>query len=902
MANRYKNLIYSTAEYTHSYKGLRGVELNGSESIPSSASRLAYSENMYKDYSGDGSEVIESIPGYRNVVKYDESIHGMYCHRAANGGDYLLIHSGTNLRRHSMTELAGDSLTKVNPIATLSDSDSTGIQYGKNFYILDGSCITLVGTDGVAHKIDDSDAAPYIPTTYINGVYHEERNLLTRKFNEKYSISAPSLYYNATKGLKYSVTDFLNKKCAVVGIDSSVSGAIYIPSVVEISGVEYKVSEIGTYAFSENKKITEVYISEGITHVRAFAFYQCEQLTTLVLPDSLEIIESSAFSDCVRLVTVYLGEGLKELGISPFSYTVSLNEINYAFGESQFSVIANVESLSSKTKIYNSKYYPIKLSLPIKTEAAEITSVTVDDNNIEYTILTDNEGCPTDVILSFEKESDATGILVTISGKLKELYSDFNGSDKVGKINGYEAIVKCTIAEIFDGRLFLSGNPDLPCTVFYTDRNADAENGSLYVGKFNYFNDGSGGYRVKSLLAVRDMLAVFKDGDDGSGSIFYHKKETSDSGIVSIYPVAYVHSGISATGKSISFLDDPVFLSSEGLSALERENINYQRSIACRSHNVNYGLLKEDLSNADMCVWCGYLVIGVNGKIYLADSRATFMHSTGNMEYEWFFLNNIGAYSGDRAVYRYSDTPYNSYIVHPTKVGQITSQTLTYKSVDDNGVHHYFVLEGGKRYSVVLTDQMKDGNFVPATKFLSHGDLLIFSTDSTDICVFNNDRRGVAPERVRSKDDFDENEYNATMGNRIHPDFYNFAGHAATYVIRTSFDDCGIPHLTKNTVKKSLVIKASAYIGDAIACKVNTDKNGTCDVGSLPDNDVSFSDFFFNYAMWNGGKYTSYTLPEKEKAWIEKQMVLSAKEYSCPIAIYSITYRYTIKGRIKNNS
>jgi hypothetical protein len=272
------------------------------------------------------------------------------------------------------------------------------------------------------------------------------------------------------------------------------------------------------------------------------------------------------------------------------------------------------------------------------------------------------------------------------------------------------------------------------------------------------------------------------------------------------------------------------------------------------------------------------------------------------MEYEWFFLNNIGAYNDDHVVYRYSDTPYNSYIVHPTKVGQVTSQAITYKSVDSNGVYHYFVLEGGKRYSVVLTDQMKDGKFVPATRFLSHGDLLIFSTDSTSICVFNNDRRGVAPERVRNNEDFNESKYNATMGNRIHPDFYNFAGHAIPYVVRTSFDDCGIPHLTKNTVKKSLVIKASAYIGGTIACKVNTDKNGTFNVGTLPDNDVSFSDFFFNYAMWNGGKYTSYTLPEKEKAWIEKQVVLSAEEYSCPISIYSITYRYTIKGRIKNNA
>ena len=66
MANRYRNLIYSTAEYTHSYGGFKGVELNAG-SLISSTARLAYSQNMYKDYDGDGADVLESIPGFRSI-------------------------------------------------------------------------------------------------------------------------------------------------------------------------------------------------------------------------------------------------------------------------------------------------------------------------------------------------------------------------------------------------------------------------------------------------------------------------------------------------------------------------------------------------------------------------------------------------------------------------------------------------------------------------------------------------------------------------------------------------------------------------------------------------------------------------------------------------------------------
>ena len=79
MARLYKNLINSTAEYTRIYRGFRGIELNGSASITNPA-RLAYAENLYKDYDGDGSDVLESIPGYRRLLSCGKEIHGIYYH------------------------------------------------------------------------------------------------------------------------------------------------------------------------------------------------------------------------------------------------------------------------------------------------------------------------------------------------------------------------------------------------------------------------------------------------------------------------------------------------------------------------------------------------------------------------------------------------------------------------------------------------------------------------------------------------------------------------------------------------------------------------------------------------------------------------------------------------------
>ena len=41
-------------------------------------------------------------------------------------------------------------------------------------------------------------------------------------------------------------------------------------------------------------------------------------------------------------------------------------------------------------------------------------------------------------------------------------------------------------------------------------------------------------------------------------------------------------------------------------------------------------------------------------------------------------------------------------------------------------------------------------------------------------------------------------------------------------------------------------------------------------------------------------------LKEREKGWIEKEMSFYSDEYSSPFGIYSVTFRFAIKGKIKN--
>ena len=336
--------------------------------------------------------------------------------------------------------------------------------------------------------------------------------------------------------------------------------------------------------------------------------------------------------------------------------------------------------------------------------------------------------------------------------------------------------------------------------------------------------------------------------------------------------------------------------------ALNRENINYQRNVVCRSHNVNYALLKEDLSRVSLCEWLGYLVLGIDGKVFLADSRAIFTHPSGSREYEWFYLNGVGAYSGDFGGYMYSFDSYADAIAHPYQGGEPAAYEMVYSATDNDGNTYYYVTAAETKYHVIPTEERYEGTFQPATTFISHDKLLFFTTDDGHVCVFNNDKRGVAPDSIKSLPDYDEEEYAYMMGNRIHPIFYSFAGHAPEYIIKTGLDDCGIPHLTKKTVKKSLVIKTKSYQPDAIECEVKADGNDPLYIGCLPPASLGFEDFNFIYTPWYVSRYTASVLPEHEKSWIEKQLILYSCTYASPISVYSISYRYTIKGKIKNNA
>ena len=686
-----KNRIKSGTEYTVSYSAMRGVDFSSDEG-ELRRYRFSYLENMYKDYDGGGAGIIESIPGFRRVLALGSRIHSIFTHKNEKGTEHIVIHAGDKLYRASLEALlTNNAIPEV--ITSVSDTKSRGFASGCDLYILDGKDIVKVDGDGHATHVSDGGVAPYVPTTYYNGTELEQRNLLTNRFRERYLISAASDMATESYGLKYRVISSDERTVAVSGMEESFGGEVNIPAYIFLSGIKYRVTQIDERAFESNQKITRVTISETVKSINTCAFHDCRALREIIISDSVQKIRNSAFLSCPSLESIYLGVGTTYIDVAVFTNCPNLKSINFGGDELSFSMINIDADMTGISINYNTRYTAVSVQIPIFTPTVSLNSVALGGAPVDYSTKTE-DGLITAIVINTSDKSTVDGKEVVIDGvtdngkfTLNSVGTNFIAQEG-STISGKDAILGCKVCESFDGRVFLSGNPKLPNTVFYSTRDDTGKNNPTYFGILNYFNDGVGSFTVQSLLAAGESLAVFKSGDDGSGSIYYHTpKETGIDILPKIYPVSYIHCGISAIGDSVSFFDDRLFLSTLGLTSLDKQMINLERSIGIRSHNVNRMLLSENLSEISIAKWCGYLALCADGHIYLADSRQTFTHPTGHTEYEWYFLSGIGTYSKESKVFKYASYAKEGYETHPDSDTRVTE--TVYLSMDDEGVVYY---------------------------------------------------------------------------------------------------------------------------------------------------------------------------------------------------------------------
>ncbi len=204
-------------------------------------------------------------------------------------------------------------------------------------------------------------------------------------------------------------------------------------------------------------------------------------------------------------------------------------------------------------------------------------------------------------------------------------------------VSGYaDRIKKCTLLEVFDNRVFFSGNQDYPNTVWHSSLDDPS-----YCSDLDYYNEGLDLSPVKSMVAGNNALWVFKEPSQANTTVFYHNP-VIDSQYGKVYPSTHssISTGCVATG--INFADDICFFSDRGMEAISGD-ITTEQLLKHRSSLIDSRLLnEEDYENLMLIEHEGYLLViaydSINDKtnIYLADSREKFTN-IDHYEYEWYY-------------------------------------------------------------------------------------------------------------------------------------------------------------------------------------------------------------------------------------------------------------------------
>ena len=858
-----KNLLKSRDVYNRYYGDFRGVDFS-SDHTQVIEQRLAYAVNMYKDYQSGQGKALETIAGFRRriVLPEEAEIYGIhhFQHKAEGGAiqTKILIHAGNKLYLwHNYPDTIGVVMKETVTLPEASDTTSGGVHtfnifLGENVaeivgvYMPDGEDITLnasykADTHTLTIQRSDLAAEDVLYLSYYEGAIKTEDALFAGMNTRK---SASFIFNN-----RLYIVDGVNYLLYDGSKVSSVLDNAYIPTTYKNIIPSGENADAGAEYEHRNllqPKFKHTFFGDGENKV----FYMNEN----------EL-------DAIAEVKVY-GETLTE----GEGYTVNL--------------------LEGKIELTEAPAKPADKNLPETHAGVEITA---------------------------EKAYES------------------------------EQITGCTLSAIFDERVFLSGNPDYPNNIYYCGRNnITGRTDPSYFPATNYVADGVGMAAITGMLAVADTLMVLKGDTQQDGSVYFHTAyATGDDLHPKDYPSTRGLAGIGCLGACINFLDDPVFISRLGVEAVGQLSVRYERAIEHRSSLIDAKLVNMELKNASLEEWNGYLIALVDGKIFMADSRQRYAHDTGVMQYEWYYLEDIGIFKNQYLEYRYATRLYSEFegvnvhyctkckkgakqctcgnTEHHIEIPISLANTVFYHDtgetkdltgtianapgadgtasaeifdelvnviIDDTSysigvyyaIHEVYdeLTNEFVRYEAYLCEgkgNYTGGVFNKACIVKSLENNLFFGTVNGIVCSFNFDKR---------------NE----MG-EIPPQFYSYDERTIHCGCATKMDCCGVPHLTKNTVKKSTVVKTKSLQASAAKIKVRTNKKPYNQIARINSSLFSFENMDFSDYSFITTEQSLFSVKEKEKQWVEKQYYIYSDEYLKPFALYYISFRYNIAGRYK---
>ncbi len=935
------NMRTKKGTYIRSLSNFGGLDLTG---IPGDATpRFSRLDNMWRDYHAGEGEIVESFPGYRALTTLSGAVHGIWLWQNT-AGTQLVIHAGHNLY---CTPFAGTDSTTLPATpalvtggnATLADTRSEALSFGDSLYILDGThYFALTYTDGTASLGEVKNL--YIPITYSDGVAYEQQNLLSEYVFNRYRIGDPAAYTYGSYGLKYNILSTEEGTCEVAGYATPTTEAVlYIPAHTVIGGKNYRVTRIAWKAFTQKSHLREVYISEGVEEVGIGAFGFCSALERVYLPDSILCIRRSAFMNCKNLSYLFFGRNLQQIEADILLNT-PLTTLAYHGDSIGYDAIVKHEynaDLPASSEVTYVSDYPVQVArFPFFEPITHIESITLDGVDVpqtagapHYVVDYMDDGKIGGVVLHTDHTYNLTGKELMVRLRLDPLSrgtvsgeTDFAAASLGYDGLTYAAMAQCTRMAIYDGRVFFTGNPALPTTVFYTARDLTGKQNPAYVGIYNYFMCGDEGATVTALLPTASYLAVFSGRDDRGRVSYYHGKDTENDFIPRIYLTTDSIVVGSVSHAVANLRDDPLFLTNTGVEAAGKEALNSERAIRHRSTLIDAALIPRDPKDAMCTVWEGYFVLLYpDGEAYLADSRRTCSTLRGT-EYEWYHLTGVTAYDNDIPVFRYADVFDNPAgdniapdgIPHPLALHPcpgtlpLGCDLETYPEVypalsattttDGNPVTYVKETTDGAEhlYRLAPTGERTGGTVSPPTTLATCRDKLLIGFANGTVAVVNTDRRG------RNSEVLPTDAPPPANARTIHPAWYTFLSHRYPMCLATMSDDCGVPNYTKSTLRGTTVLEMKAGAGLGVTAEIRLERCGTADISdplTVSHDSVDFIGFHFGGVDFGMCDNTTLPIVERSRRYMRKQYIFSATAFARPFGLRRLSYTWQTEGKVK---
>lgn len=883
-----KNLLQKRTTYNRYYGDFRGVDFS-SDHTQVHEQRLAFAVNMFRDYQSGQGQALETIAGFRRrvVLPEESSVHGLFYYKHKNAQNQtltkVLIHAGTKLYLwHNYPESINVVATETVEVPSSSSTVNGTAVYTATLPNKVHTVVALRKQDGtdLTALIVSYNSTTHVLTFASNEVEQGER--LHYDFKEGVLSSGDALFSGMNDAKSESFI-FNNKLYIIDGLNYLVYDGSTVASV--LTNAYIPTTYINVVPSGENADIGKEYEQRNILQPKFKTTFIADGTTTEFCLNENEL-------DSIVSVEVY---GVTKTAETDYTVDLANGKITFTTAPQKPENVVQVQGVNGAADVYYPENY--------------------------------------------------AGIIITASKTFTAVSGVTRQESVISKL-----ITDCTISAIYDNRVFLSGNPNYPNHIFYCGINSVT--GFIdpsYFGVANYRQDGVGIAPITGMITVADTLMVLKNDTQQDGSTYFHTAQDTDNDIKpKEYPSQQGLSGIGCLGACVNFLDDPIFISRLGVEAVGQLSVRYERANEHRSSLIDAKLVNMDLSHAIVEEWNGYLLVLVDGAIFMGDSRQKYQHAIGVPQYEWYYIEGVGVYKN-----QYPEYSYASYLSEELQGAKVhwcrhcgksathctcsqnerdiieiplqlasavfyadTNETKDLRGTVANepdyaGEAEIEILDEG--VNVVINDETfvvgvyytihpvvdiisgeithyeaylcegkgnyTGGVFKKATMLKNMADNIFFGTENGVVCSFNFDKRGSDGE--------------------IPTQYYSFDERTIYCGAATKMDCCGIPHLTKNTVKRSTVIKTKSFRNSAAKIKVRTNKKPYQQVARINNSLFSFEDMNFSDFTFSTSEQSLFAIKEKEKQWVEKQYYIYSDEYLKPFALYYVSYRYQVVGRLK---